>query len=141
MSIDLLKDRLPDHARDIKLNLSSLARSTELTEQQLWGTFLASAAATKNATVLREIAEEAADTALTTAAMRSAAWIWVLGTPRFFSSSSWLSRHMPQPFTAETAVHHSSKSVLSTPGLAMMFMRSLAGRVRYSWFRIRCSDR
>ena len=62
MSIDNLKNAVPEYAKDLKLNLSSLARSTELTEQQLWGTFLASAAATKNATVLREIAEEAADT-------------------------------------------------------------------------------
>ncbi|MCA0155659.1 carboxymuconolactone decarboxylase family protein [Tsukamurella sp. M9C] len=62
MSIDNLKNAVPEYAKDLKLNLSSLARSTELTEQQLWGTFLASAAATKNATVLREIAEDAADT-------------------------------------------------------------------------------
>ncbi|WP_305094795.1 carboxymuconolactone decarboxylase family protein [Prescottella sp. R16] len=61
MSIENLKNSLPEYAKDLKLNLSSLARSTELTEQQLWGTFLASAAATKSATVLKEIAEEAAD--------------------------------------------------------------------------------
>ena len=62
MSIDNLRSALPEYAKDQKLNLGSLTRSTELNEQQLWGTFLASAAATKNATVLREIAEEAADT-------------------------------------------------------------------------------
>lgn len=61
MSIENLKNSIPEYAKDLKLNLSSLARSTELSEQQLWGTFLASAAATKSATVLREIAEEAAD--------------------------------------------------------------------------------
>ena len=49
--------------------------------------------------------------------------------------------HMPQPFTAETASDHSSKSTFSTPGLPMMFIRSLAGRVVYSWFFIRCSER
>jgi len=62
MSIDNLKGALPEYAKDLKLNLGSLARSTELSEQQLWGTFLASAAATRSATVLREIAEEAAKT-------------------------------------------------------------------------------
>ncbi|MDG3011434.1 alkyl hydroperoxide reductase [Rhodococcus sp. D2-41] len=62
MSIDNLKAALPEYAKDLKLNLSSLARSTELSEQQLWGTFLACAAATRSATVLREVAEEAADT-------------------------------------------------------------------------------
>ncbi|RMI30181.1 carboxymuconolactone decarboxylase family protein [Nocardia stercoris] len=61
MSIDNLKNSLPEYAKDLKLNLSSVARSTVLSEQQLWGTLLASAAATRSATTLREIAEEAAD--------------------------------------------------------------------------------
>lgn len=59
MSIENLKSGLPEFAKDLKLNLSSLARSTELNEQQLWGTFLATAAATRSATVLSEIADEA----------------------------------------------------------------------------------
>ncbi|HJC61382.1 MAG TPA: carboxymuconolactone decarboxylase family protein [Candidatus Dietzia intestinigallinarum] len=59
MSIENLKSGLPEFAKDLKLNLSSLARSTELSEQQLWGTFLATAAATRSATVLSEIADEA----------------------------------------------------------------------------------
>lgn len=59
MSIENLKSGLPEFAKDLKLNLGSLARSTELTEQQLWGTFLATAAATRSATVLSEIADEA----------------------------------------------------------------------------------
>ena len=61
MSIENLKNSVPEFAKDLKLNLSTLSRTTELNEQQLWGTLLASAAATKSATVLREIAEEAAD--------------------------------------------------------------------------------
>lgn len=59
MSIENLKSGLPEFAKDLKLNLSSLARSTELSEQQLWGTFVATAAATKSAAVLSEIADEA----------------------------------------------------------------------------------
>ena len=46
MSIDNLKNGLPEYAKDLKLNLGTLARSTELSEQQLWGTFVATAAAT-----------------------------------------------------------------------------------------------
>ncbi|RVW03530.1 carboxymuconolactone decarboxylase family protein [Rhodococcus spongiicola] len=61
MSVENLKNSLPEYAKDLKLNLGSLARTTELNEQQLWGTFLACAAATRSASVLREIAEEAAD--------------------------------------------------------------------------------
>ncbi|MFD4182987.1 carboxymuconolactone decarboxylase family protein [Rhodococcus sp. NPDC058514] len=61
MSVETLKNSLPEYAKDLKLNLSSIARTTVLTEQQLWGTLLATAAASKSATTLREIAEEAAD--------------------------------------------------------------------------------
>lgn len=59
MSIDNLKSGLPEYAKDLKLNLSSLTRSTELSEQQLWGTFVATAAATRNDQVLSEISDEA----------------------------------------------------------------------------------
>ena len=59
MSIENLRNALPEYAKDQKLNLGSLTRSTELTEQQLWGTLVASAAATKNATVISEITDEA----------------------------------------------------------------------------------
>ena len=59
MSIENLKSGLPEFAKDLKLNLGSLARSTELSEQQLWGTFVATAAASRSATVLSEIADEA----------------------------------------------------------------------------------
>ncbi|MEH6380943.1 MAG: carboxymuconolactone decarboxylase family protein, partial [Dietzia cercidiphylli] len=59
MTIENLKSGLPEFAKDLKLNLGSLARSTELSPQQLWGTFLATAAATRSETVLSEIADEA----------------------------------------------------------------------------------
>lgn len=59
MSIENLRGALPEYAKDQKLNLGTLTRSTELSEQQLWGTLLASAAATRNEKVIAEIAEEA----------------------------------------------------------------------------------
>jgi alkyl hydroperoxide reductase subunit D len=59
VTIENLKSGLPEFAKDLKLNLGSLARSTELSQQQLWGTFLATAAATRSETVLSEIADEA----------------------------------------------------------------------------------
>jgi lipoyl-dependent peroxiredoxin subunit D len=61
MSVDNLKDALPEYAKDLKLNLGSIVRSSELNEEQLWGTLLASAAATRNTRVLAEIGGEAAD--------------------------------------------------------------------------------
>ena len=62
MSLDALKNDLPDYAKDLKLNLSSLARETELDDQKKWGTFLASAHAVgepKTLAALSAAAEEA----------------------------------------------------------------------------------
>jgi len=61
MSLDNLKESLPEYAKDLKLNLGSISRSTVLSTEQLWGTLLASAAATRNTQVLAEISAEAAD--------------------------------------------------------------------------------
>lgn len=61
MSIENLKNAIPEFAKDLKLNLGSIARTTVLNDEQLWGSLLASAAATRNATVLAEIGAEAAD--------------------------------------------------------------------------------
>lgn len=59
MSIDNLRSSLPEYAKDVKLNLGSLIRSSELSEQQLWGALLASAAATQSESVFSEISDEA----------------------------------------------------------------------------------
>lgn len=60
MSIDSLKSRMPDYAKDIKLNLSSLSTDETLSGQQLWGTLLAAAIASRNEAVIAAVAEEAA---------------------------------------------------------------------------------
>lgn len=62
MSVENLKAALPEYAKDLKLNLGSITRTTALSEEQLWGTLLATAAATRNPQVLGEIGAEAADT-------------------------------------------------------------------------------
>ena len=59
MSIDTIKNAIPDYAKDIKLNLSSLAFEETLTPQQLWGTFLASAIASRNEFVIKNVEAEA----------------------------------------------------------------------------------
>jgi alkyl hydroperoxide reductase subunit D len=59
MSIDALKDALPDYARDQKLNLSSLLNDAILTEQQRWGALLATALASRNPQVIAAVAAEA----------------------------------------------------------------------------------
>lgn len=61
MSIENIKEALPGYAKDLKLNFGSIVKTTELSEQQLWGALVATAAATKSDRLLREIAEDALD--------------------------------------------------------------------------------
>ncbi|WP_341703656.1 carboxymuconolactone decarboxylase family protein [Ferrovibrio sp.] len=58
MSLESLKTALPDYARDLKLNLGSLATEPVLTEQQRAGTFVAAAYAARNADVIRALLAE-----------------------------------------------------------------------------------
>ena len=60
MSLDALIEGLPPSAKDLKLNYSSLVRNnTELTAQQLWGTVVASALATRSAALTAAVLEAA----------------------------------------------------------------------------------
>jgi alkyl hydroperoxide reductase subunit D len=58
MSIEALKSAIPDYAKDIRLNLGSLAMDATLTRQQLAGTFIASALASRNAAVTQAMVAE-----------------------------------------------------------------------------------
>jgi alkyl hydroperoxide reductase subunit D len=58
MSLDALRQRLPEYAKDLKLNLGSLATETLLTPQQRAGTFVASALASRNAEVTQALVAE-----------------------------------------------------------------------------------
>ncbi|MER6913646.1 alkyl hydroperoxide reductase [Streptomyces sp. NPDC000594] len=59
MSLDALKSALPEYAKDLKLNLGSVIGNSPLSEQQLWGTVLATAIASRSPIVLRELEPEA----------------------------------------------------------------------------------
>jgi alkyl hydroperoxide reductase subunit D len=58
MSLEALRARLPEYAKDLKLNLGSLAAETLLNPQQRAGTFIASALASRNAEVTRALVAE-----------------------------------------------------------------------------------
>jgi len=58
MSIDAIKARIPDYAKDLRLNIGSLASEPSLTTQQRAGTFVASALATRNAELTASILAE-----------------------------------------------------------------------------------
>ncbi|HKV00059.1 MAG TPA: carboxymuconolactone decarboxylase family protein [Vineibacter sp.] len=58
MSLEALKTALPEYARDLKLNLSSLAAEPSLSVQQRAGTFIAAALASRHDATLRAIVAE-----------------------------------------------------------------------------------
>src|SRR5271165_5790990 len=61
MNFDEVIESLPSYAKDLKLNFSSVVRQqTELNQQQLWGTVIASAIASRNEQLIAAVLEEAA---------------------------------------------------------------------------------
>ena len=61
MTLDQILESLPNYAKDLRLNFSSLVRNqTELTAQQLWGTLVASAMASRNGELIQATLAEAA---------------------------------------------------------------------------------
>ena len=58
MSLDLLRARLPEHAKDLKLNLGSLATEPVLSQQQRAGTFVAAAIASRNTALTQAMVAE-----------------------------------------------------------------------------------
>jgi alkyl hydroperoxide reductase subunit D len=60
-SIDRLRDQLPAHARDLKINLGVIAGATALSPQQAWGTAVAAAITSRNPQVSAAIDEAAAE--------------------------------------------------------------------------------
>ena len=59
MDIDKLLAACPEYAKDLKLNLSTLLKQPELTEQQTWGTAVCSAVVSRNSQVLQAVLNEA----------------------------------------------------------------------------------
>ncbi|GIU66646.1 carboxymuconolactone decarboxylase family protein [Candidatus Phycosocius spiralis] len=80
MSLEALREQIPEFAKDIRLNLGSLANETTLNDQQKWGCFLASALAVGEPSVVKAFEAEAtihlSDAAISAA--RSAAAIMAM---------------------------------------------------------------
>jgi alkyl hydroperoxide reductase subunit D len=60
MELEQLLETIPDYAKDLKLNLNTVLRQTELTGQQAWGTALACAIASGSPRLISAIRAEAA---------------------------------------------------------------------------------
>jgi alkyl hydroperoxide reductase subunit D len=72
MSIDALRALLPAYAKDLSLNLSSLASETVLSDQQKWGCFVASAYAVGQPDVVRAINSQAEAAGISNEALTAA---------------------------------------------------------------------
>lgn len=72
MSLDQLRESIPPYAKDLSLNLSSLAAETLLTDQQKWGAFVASAHAVGVGPVIRAVEASAAAAGLSDEAKEAA---------------------------------------------------------------------
>jgi alkyl hydroperoxide reductase subunit D len=59
MTIEELLETVPAWAKDLKLNMQSVLKQTELTEQQLWGTVAASAIGSRNAQLTQVLLPQA----------------------------------------------------------------------------------
>ena len=59
VEIEKLRTRLPEPARDVKLNLQSVLQQSSLTPAQLWGTAVASAIASRNPELARAVLADA----------------------------------------------------------------------------------
>ena len=60
MELEQLLTHVPEYAKDLKLNMGSVTRQTELSEQQTWGAVVACAIAARNRQLLESLLEEAA---------------------------------------------------------------------------------
>jgi alkyl hydroperoxide reductase subunit D len=72
MSLDALREALPDYAKDLSLNLSSLASESVLNDQQKWGCFVASAHAVGVPQVVKAVEAAAAEAGLSEEAKTAA---------------------------------------------------------------------
>ena len=113
MTLEQLRELIPDYAKDIRLNLGSLANETTLTDQQKWGAFLASAIAIGQPQVVKAFEQEAA-TRLTPQAIdavRAAAAIMAMNNV-YYRSLHLLSNHEYQTLRAGLRMN-----VLANPGV------------------------
>jgi alkyl hydroperoxide reductase subunit D len=60
MTLEELMETVPAYARDLKLNFSTLTQQPELTTQQIWGTIVASAVASRSRELTKAVLAEAA---------------------------------------------------------------------------------
>jgi hypothetical protein len=126
MSIDALREQLPAYAKDISLNLSSLAGETILNDQQKWGCFVAAAYAVGQPDVVKAIngaASSLSDDAKTAA--RAAAAIMGMNNV-YYRAMHIMSNHEYRTLPARLRMN-----IIANPGVDKIErMRHVPGRTR-----------
>ncbi|MDB5459971.1 MAG: alkyl hydroperoxide reductase [Caulobacteraceae bacterium] len=114
MSIEALREALPAYAKDLSLNLSSLAGETLLNDQQKWGCFVASAYAVGQPDVVRQINAQAEGAGVSVEALtaaRAAAAIMGMNNV-YYRSLHLLSNHEYRTLPARLRMN-----VIANPGV------------------------
>ncbi len=113
MSLASIRDTLPDYAKDLKLNLASVLSDTVLTEQQRWGTLLASALAARNPVLIAAVSRDAAAhlSAPALAAAKAAAAIMAMNNIYYRFT------HLASDFDYATMPARLRMNVIGNPGV------------------------
>jgi alkyl hydroperoxide reductase subunit D len=91
--MEQLLSSIPEYAKDLKLNLQNVVKQAELTEQQVWGTVVACALASRNPSVIAALLAEA-ETHLQPVAMEAAKGAAaIMGMNNIFYRFQHLSEH------------------------------------------------
>jgi alkyl hydroperoxide reductase subunit D len=114
MSIEALRELVPAYAKDLSLNLSSLAGETTLTDQQKWGVFVASAYAVGQPDVVRNINTQAEGSGVSVEALTAAkAAAAIMGMNNvYYRSLHLLSNHEYRTLPARLRMN-----VIANPGV------------------------
>jgi alkyl hydroperoxide reductase subunit D len=114
MSIETLKNQIPDYAKDLKLNLSSLVADTSLSPQQLAGTFIACALAARNEPTTRAIMGEFASQLLPEALTAAQAAASIMGMNNIYYRFT----HLSSAPDYKTLPARLRMNVIGKPGVA-----------------------
>ena len=113
LSIDTLKSALPDYAKDIKLNIGSLANETILNDQQKYGCMLACAYAIGTPGIVKGIKGETEDKLSEEAATAAKAAAAIMGMNNVY----YRSLHLVSNETYRTLPARLRMNVIGKPGI------------------------
>jgi len=91
--MEQLLSKIPEYAKDLKLNLQAVVKQPDLTEQQTWGTVVACAMASRNRIVIDALLAEAASHLQPVAVEAAKSAAAIMGMNNIFYRFQHLSEH------------------------------------------------